>query len=189
MRDGETDSVEGRLRGLQAADDFDKLHHRHGIEEVHADDLRGTLRLRGELRDRDGAGVRGEDGLGPKDAVEIAEESGLDLEFFRSRLDGKVAGGEGFAVEGGALCGREPRRPALRSAYPWRLRGRGSFRSWPAPRSRKACCEIAEHDVEPRTRRDMGDAVAHGSGAEHCDGFDGCIVDHCWLRACALPQL
>ena len=43
------DRVEGGLRGLQAANDLDQLHHRHRIEEVHADHLLGALRPRGDL--------------------------------------------------------------------------------------------------------------------------------------------
>ena len=46
-----------------AADHLDELQHRHGVEEVHADHLLRAARGRGERRDRDRGGVRGEDRL------------------------------------------------------------------------------------------------------------------------------
>ena len=36
----------------------------------------------------------------------------------------------------------------------------------------KGLLDIAEEDVEAGAGADVGDAVAHGSGAEDCDGFD-----------------
>jgi hypothetical protein len=45
--------LNGRVVGLQAADHLDQRHHRHRVEEVHADEALRVLRRRGELRDRD----------------------------------------------------------------------------------------------------------------------------------------
>jgi len=46
---------------------------------MHADDLSGAIGLRCQFRNGDGACIRGEDGFGRKNAVEIAKERGLDL--------------------------------------------------------------------------------------------------------------
>ena len=67
----------------------------------------GRLVCGGDLGDRDGAGVGGEDGFGGQDAVEVAEERGLDLEVFGGGFDGERRrrevvedGGEGDAGAG-----------------------------------------------------------------------------------------
>ena len=45
----------------------------HRIEEVHADDLVGTLGVRGELGDGDRGSVAGENDFRAADVVEVAE--------------------------------------------------------------------------------------------------------------------
>ena len=52
LGEGERLSV-GVIRGLQAADQFEQLHHRHRIEEVHADESVRTVGRGGEFRHRD----------------------------------------------------------------------------------------------------------------------------------------
>ena len=41
------------------------------------------------------------------------------------------------------------------------------------PRSRIALFDVAEDDFVAGAGEDVGDAVAHGAGAEDGDGFDG----------------
>ena len=53
------------------------------------------------------------------------------------------------------------------------------------PRSRAGCGDVAEEDVEAGAGADVGDAVAHGSGAEDCDGLDGGHSDLMRLRSLA----
>src|SRR5579871_501229 len=165
------DSIEGGLRSLHAANDFDELHHRYRIEEVHADDLRRATDLRGEFCDRDRAGVRSENGFGWKDAVEVTEESGLDIELFRRGLDGKVTDRQRVTVErwGDTLAGF--------LGLLWRDLFFGDFAGEVLFNRRqtaiqKALLDVAKQNKKAGAGADMGDAVAHGSGSEDCDGFD-----------------
>ncbi|MDR7339663.1 ATP:cob(I)alamin adenosyltransferase [Glycomyces lechevalierae] len=80
--------VERLVAGVDAAHELAELHHRHGREEVGAHDPLGMRCGGGDLRDRDGRGVRREDGLRRADARERAEDLLLDRETLEDRLDG-----------------------------------------------------------------------------------------------------
>ena len=135
--------VGGRL----PADDLDQRHHRHRVHEVHADHLVGPVRRRGELRDRDRGGVRGQDGLGRRSASSSRKSAALTSRFSttasttRSRAGGRVQVGRGRDA-------RE-RRVAVdrRSACPSRPACRGCCSMLPRARSRIGCVEVAQHDV------------------------------------------
>ena len=82
--------VEGLVAGLVAADQLAQRHHRHRREEVGADDRLGPLGHRGDLGDRDRAGVGAEHRAVPADPVQLAEDLLLDLEALERRLDDDV---------------------------------------------------------------------------------------------------
>ncbi len=163
--------IEGGLRGLEAADDLDELHDRDWIEEVHADDLLGALGLSGEFGDGDGAGVGGEDDLGFQGVVEIPEEGGLYLEALGGGLDGEVGGGEVADVGGGGDAGASFVGLQLGELFLGYFAGEVLLDGCETTVER-GLVDVIEENVEARAGGDVGDAVAHGSGAENYDGLD-----------------
>ena len=77
---------------MQTANDLDQLHHRNGIEEVHADHLLRPLRPRGDLCDRDGAGVARKNRFRSQEAVELAKDFGLDVKPLGRGFDREQGG-------------------------------------------------------------------------------------------------
>ena len=142
----------GRLvGGLLAADDLDERHHRHGIEEVHADHAIGPAGRGGERRDRDRRRVRREHRLGGQHLVRAPEDGLLHCRVLDHGLDHQVGRDE---IDRRARLARAPRRgrPALLGELP-RLRriARARARRRPAPRRRR--------DAEPEPRHDLGDSA------------------------------
>ena len=74
--------------GIQAGDDFDQLHNRSGIEEMHADD--GTIELSADFGDGEGGSIGGEHALGFADLGELLESLLLDLHILNGSLDDEV---------------------------------------------------------------------------------------------------
>ncbi len=105
--------ADGRLGGIgrgRAADQLDERHHRHGAEEVHADEA-GAPRLPhrgGQAVDRDGRRVGREDGARRRDGVERRPQARLDLDVLEHGLDDEVG------VRGGGQVGG--RHDAARTA-------------------------------------------------------------------------
>ena len=94
------DCSEGLIAGGHAADNLHQRHYRHGVEEVHADDLLGTARLGGQLGDGDGGGVGGQDGAFRQNAVERGEELGLQIEALRGGFNSEIRQAERLMVQG-----------------------------------------------------------------------------------------
>src|SRR3546814_7330549 len=63
----------------EAADQFDQPHHRHRVEEMNADEARGIGCGLRQPRDRDRAGVAGEDRRGRQMLADAGEDRALDL--------------------------------------------------------------------------------------------------------------
>ena len=74
------DGCERCLAGGQAAHNLHQRHHRHGVEEVHADHLRRTAGFGPQSGDGYGGCVAGQDGASRQDAVERAEDLRLHVE-------------------------------------------------------------------------------------------------------------
>jgi hypothetical protein len=175
---GELDGprVHGVAR-LEPADDLDELHHRHRVHEVHPDDRLGALGDGGDLGDGDRAGVGREDRAGVGLGVEVAEDLELELLPLGRRLDdhggalhGVERGGGRDAGHGGLLRGLVE-SPLLHLAIEVlvdrRLRlGEG------------VGGDVDQRHIEAGRGADMGDPVAHLSGAD-----DGETVGH---RECTL---
>ncbi len=93
---------EGLVAGSQAAHNLHQRHHRHGIEEVHSDDLLGPAGPRGQFGDGDGGGVGGEDGLGGRMRRGRERVSALSSKRSRGGFDDEVAACQLLAV--GQVC-------------------------------------------------------------------------------------
>ena len=160
---GEGDDRAGRLvRGLAAADHLDELQDRHGIEEVHADDLVRPARDGSERADRDRRGVRGEDRLDRQRRVRPPEDVLLDGDVLDDGLDHQVGWDE--VVDG--LDATEHLvgigSPLLRE-----LGGAAADRlERPVGRPRRG---VVKRDPAARGSRDLRDAAAHLAGADDED--------------------
>jgi hypothetical protein len=97
--------VERLVAGVEAAHELAELHHGHGREEVGADDPFGMRCGGGDLRDRDGRGVRREHGLRRADRRELAEDLLLDREAFEDGLHGDLGARGRFEVSGDGDAG------------------------------------------------------------------------------------
>ena len=80
----------GLVGGGQRPDHLDQRHHRGRVEEVDAADLVGPAGLHGQLDDRQGGGVGGQDGAVGGDPVELVEQLLLDGQVLDHRLDDQV---------------------------------------------------------------------------------------------------
>ena len=142
---------------------------------MHADDLLGTPGLRGEFGDRDGRGVRRQDDVCRQEVVELGEDLAFDLEFLGGRFDDEVAAGKRGAVDGALNAADRGVHLVLGEL------GFGDFAGEILADGVEAAIEealldFAEADIESAAREDVGDAVAHGAGAQHADGGD---LAHC----------
>ena len=81
-----------------AAHDLDQRHHRHGVEEVDADEALGAGDERRQLAHRETRRVGGDDGVGTQRRVRLLEEALLELHRLRRRLDEQVGVGAGGHV-------------------------------------------------------------------------------------------
>jgi hypothetical protein len=79
------------LAGVKARHDLDEPHHRHGREEVQADQPLLQLQGAGQLGDRDARCVRRQQRLRRDVTLEPGEAVALDLEVLDDRLDHELA--------------------------------------------------------------------------------------------------
>ena len=93
---------ERRVIGVRRLHDLDQRHDRDRGEEVEAHEALGVRELRADLLDRERRGVRGEDGLGGDELLDLGEDVLLDLELLEDGLDDPVAVGEVGLVGGAA---------------------------------------------------------------------------------------
>merc|ERR1719295_638620 len=87
--------VEGLVRCLRDSHHFQQLHHRHRGEEVESSKPVQTKSGRCNLGDRQGRGVRGQDGLGWGLVIILCKQLLLQLHIFNDCLDNKVGGLDG----------------------------------------------------------------------------------------------
>ena len=79
-----------RRVGQRRCDHLDERHERRGVEEMQADDAARTGRRLGDLGDREGARVGGQDHLGLGDVIERPEDRPLQLQVLQGALDHEV---------------------------------------------------------------------------------------------------
>ncbi len=133
---------------------------------MHPDHLVRSLRAPGDLGDRDRARVAGQNGVGARQAVELAEEPELELGVLRRGLHDERAIARGVerrvggdARERGIACGAVE-RPLLHLPRQVLLDRRASLRQ----RVRR---DVDHRHVEPALREDVRDPVPHLPGADH----------------------
>ena len=161
----------GRLVGGDAADELDELHHRHRVHEVEAHEPLRPVGAGGEPRDRDRRGVGGQDGVGAEVRHQRLEDLVLQRLLLGRRLDDEVAPPERRevalevdAAEGGVAVGLGD-LAAVNLAVQVAADdpGRGVER---------LVGDVVQDHVEAGEREDVGDAVAHLSGADDADALD-----------------
>ncbi len=153
---------------------------RDWIEKMHADDLARPFRRRGDLGQRNRRRVRGEDRIGLADPVKLAEQLLFQVDLLQGRLNHQIPVGE--VVNPG--CGADPRqrRVTVVGAHlvPAHQPVEALADCLQSPLN-GLLADIAHHDVETAGGKGLGDAVAHGSGADDADLVDA----HVFLPAFA----
>src|SRR5258706_98125 len=166
----------GLVAGGNAADDFDERHDRHRVHEVHTDHFVGAPGRRGDLRDGDRRRVRGQDAIRTGQRVEVCEELRLRAEILDDGLDHDIGVCRGRNVTGRPdppedllliLSGHLPFVDAA-------LQVRGDRRH---AALEEGFGDVDEGDVEAGRRGGVGNAVAHGAGADHDDLSHGTPPD------------
>ena len=130
----------------------------------------GRFVTRGDLGDRDGAGVGREDRFGSQDAVEIAKDLSLDLKPLGGGFDGERGGREVLQAGGQGDAGTSLVGLLLRELLFRYFAGDVGADGVEAAVER-ALIDVVEKDVEAGAGTDVRDAVAHGPGAQDCNGF------------------
>ncbi|MCY1427550.1 hypothetical protein D9M71_434000 [compost metagenome] len=72
---------------MQAANDFDQGHHRHRVEEVHANKALRLADRRPQLCDRQRRGVGGDHAVAADAGSDLLEDAQFELEVFGGGLD------------------------------------------------------------------------------------------------------
>ena len=158
------------IAGLQAADDLQQRHHRHRIEEVHADVALG-MRDRGrKLGDGDRRGVGRQHRVRRNDAVELLEDAQLDVEILGGGLDHQLRLGHGGIV-GRALDAPEDRGPVRLADLILLDQADEAGADGGDALVDGGIVDVHHHHLESGHGGDLGDAIAHQASADHGNGF------------------
>ena len=162
------DGLHGLGVGGEAPHHLDQLHHRRGVEEVHAHQPPRVIEPGGDGRDRKRRGVGGEQGIRRADALQLAEERALGRQVLHDRLHHQPGGGDVAQVVDGANPGERLVAPRL-----------GQLSAGDEPCQPRAdllnrafhhlAVGVEQQGLVARRRGDLGDAGAHGAGADHRD--------------------
>ena len=93
---------DGGIGGGRSAHDLDEHHPPDGIEKVEAAEPRGIAERLGELRDRVGGGVGGDDGIRPDDRLDLGKHLPFDVCALEDALDDEIGIGQRRGVRDGA---------------------------------------------------------------------------------------
>ena len=153
------DGVAGRI----ATDDFDELHHRHRIHEVHSNHFVRTLGRRGNLRDGNGACVCGQNAPFWRRSIEVCKNLELELGVFGGGFHHQFCLGHCRAEVRGGGQARE-RTVLVRAGNPLlgdhsvQILANGAHGAF-----KRIGGTVHQNDVVASLCKDMGDPVAHGS--------------------------
>ena len=166
------DRLHGRLVGEDRAHDLDQLHQRHRVEEVHAEHLPRPPGGRRHRRHVARRRVGGEDRVRRTDPVELGERLVLEDLVLGHRLHDEIGGLE-------LLQPRRARDAAQRLVLRLRLElalGHEALERLAQPLEAardERVVGLDEQHVEAGLRRDLHDAGAHETAADHADVLDG----------------
>ncbi len=163
----------GFRAGGESGNELDEPLYGHGVEEVHPDDLRGSLGDDGEIDDGDRGGVGGQDRRGVLDRlVQGAQDVGLDVAVLGDGLDDELTVGHVAEVmrEGEPGEGLLPLLLAELAAPYASVQGRGEPAAACRERVRRG---LGHTDVDAAEGGDFGDAGAHEAAAHDAEPGDG----------------
>ncbi|KFF32578.1 hypothetical protein G039_0334180 [Pseudomonas aeruginosa VRFPA01] len=154
--------------GGEAVDHLDQAHQRHRVEEMQAGDPSGITAGRGDGGDRQRRGVAGENRLVVEHLFQLAEQRLLGAQVLDNRLDHQLAGAEDPQVLD---------HPQVVQGARARFLGQPAFFHLPGKRSgdsvarlrRRALAAVEEQHREAGAGGELGDALAHGAGADDAD--------------------
>jgi hypothetical protein len=159
-------SARDRLVGrAECDDDLHELHHGDGREEVQAEHVLGPRRGRGEVGDRDGGRVGGQQRTALDGRVEPLEDAALHGEVLDDGLDDEVAVRQVADVAGpgdAPLQGLGGVRLELAAGH-GAADGRGD--ALPRPLERRLLGLVDVHR-DPGARHGLGDARAHEAASD-----------------------
>jgi hypothetical protein len=156
-------------RWRQSRDDLDQFHQRHGIHEVHPDDLLRALGGGGDLGDRNGRCVGRQNHAFMRVCVHVFEDLEFQLWVFRRSFDDKSASFivlisvTNWIASAEAFCSA-----CERALFQQFRRGFGNGRPGFFQRGG---LHIHAGDLVARCRRNLRDAVAHGPCADDKDSL------------------
>ena len=163
--------LEGLVARIRRADHLDERQHRRRVEEVHADHSLGCPRRLGDLRHRERGGVRGEDGVGRDEPVELLEELALDLQILEGSLDHEPAGAE-LGDVGDERQAAERRVLLVLAQAPFLdAAGQVVVDRLPPPLAELRVDLAADH-LDSGLDADLRDAGAHGAEPDDADARD-----------------
>ena len=157
--------------------DLQQAHVARRIEEVRAEP--GAAEVVGEafddFRDRQTAGVRGDDGAGLANLFDLAQQAALDLEVFDDGFDDPVDIGELVEIVFEVADGDQARERWLEEGGGLGLH-RG-FETGGGDAIARGAVGVGRHDVEQIRRNTgvgqvCGDAGAHGARAQNGDSLN-----------------
>ena len=161
----------GRLVRCDAADQLDQLHDWHRVHEVETHELLRPVGARGQPRDRDRRCVRGQDSGGFQMRQQILEDRLLDRFPFRCRLDHQIGLPHICQLQRGldpGHCGvLHIGRDLAARHLPIEVLGNKRHRL-----VQRLLRDVRHQNVKPCHRKDMGDTVAHLTGADNSDRLD-----------------
>ena len=165
-RDG---ALSRRQAGRTVRDDLDQLHDVHGIEEMHADQSRGLGQRRGDGGDRQRRRVRSEQRVGRGGAFDIDEQSLLDREILHHGFNDHI----GVPQRRAELRFRRDPGPYRRALRAGQLAALDATLEQAVDlgecRGKRIGSRVSDPHVAAGERRGVGDAVAHGAGADDRD--------------------
>jgi len=162
----------GFVGGLRCANNFYELHFGDRVEKVHPDAAVAMEDDVAEITDGEGGSVASKDGVGHGEFVEDGEEFQLHLELFGDGFDDELGATDGFVynlrsgdsgqggVSGGGVQFAAANAFVEGLADPCR-----GFRE-------HGVGDVFENGVVPSESGGVGDATAHGAGADDGDGLN-----------------
>ena len=152
-------------------DDLDQLHGRRRVEEVQADEPVGPGGGRGQFRDAQARGVRGQDGLGRAGLVQSLIERPLPVHDLGDGLYHQIGVGHlGRLLDlGDPFDLRDDLGRPLGSDLALLDRLVQALRDDPEAALDELVADVAQHDVVTGVGCHLGDAGTHRAGADYYD--------------------